>query len=162
MCSKSFSGSPGHCACSPLRNLNIHLIEQIPYIPKERFGGQYSLLSALGGERRACVACGTTRQCSFATGAPLTAQELYICVILLEIRGGAVGIVFTGFGTLVIKAQKEYITSESGPQYHILEGMIVSRNGGKSVSRQMSQYERNQCSETALKKNQTRSSPFVK
>ena len=92
------------------------------------------------------------RQCSFATGAPLTAQELYICVILLEIRGGAVGIVFTGFGTLVIKAQKEYITSESGPQYHILEGMIVSRNGGKSVSRQMSQYERNQFSERALKR----------
>ena len=92
------------------------------------------------------------RQCSFATGAPLTVQELHICVILLKIRGGAVGIVFTGIGTLVIKAQKEYITSESGPQYHILEVMIVSRNGGKSVSRQMSQYERNQCSERALKR----------
>ena len=82
----------------------------------------------------------------------MTAQELHIRVILLKIRGGAVGIVFTGFGALVIKAQKEYITSESGPQYHILEGMIVSRNGGKSVSRQMSQYERNQCSERALKR----------
>ena len=46
------------------------------------------------------------RQCSFATGALLIAQELHISVILLEIRGGAVGIVFTGFGTLVIKAQK--------------------------------------------------------
>ena len=92
------------------------------------------------------------KDCSFATGAPLTAQKLHICVILHEIRGRAVGIVFTGFGTLVIKAQKEYITSESGPQYHILEVMIVSRNGGKSVSRQMSQYERNQCSERALKR----------
>ena len=92
------------------------------------------------------------RQCSFATGALLIAQELHISVILLEIRGGAVGIVFTGFGTLVIKAQKEYVTSESGPQYHILEVMIVSRNRGKSVSRQMSQYERNQCSKRALKR----------
>ena len=34
-------------------------LEQIPYIPKERFGGQHSLLSAPGGARRACVACGT-------------------------------------------------------------------------------------------------------
>ena len=55
------------------------------------------------------------RQCSFATGALLIAQELHISVILLEIRGGAVGIVFTGFGTLVIKVQKVYITSESDP-----------------------------------------------
>ena len=61
-------------------------------------------------------------QCSFAMGALLIAQELLIYVILQEIRGWAVGIVFTGFGTLVIKAQKE-----SGPQYHILEVMIVSR-----------------------------------
>ena len=56
----------------------------------------------------------------------MTTQELCICVILLEIRGGAVGIVFTGFGTLVIKAQKVYITSESGTQYHILGVMIVN------------------------------------
>ena len=92
------------------------------------------------------------RQCSFATGALLIAQELHISVILLEIRGGAVGIVFTGFGTLVIKAQKVCITSESGPQYHILGVMIVCENGGRSVSRQMSQYERNQCSERVLKR----------
>ena len=46
------------------------------------------------------------RQCSFATGVLLTAQELLIYVILHEIRSGAVRIVFTGFGTLVIKAQK--------------------------------------------------------
>ena len=47
----------------------------------------------------------------------MIAQELHISVILLEIRGGAVGIVFIGFGTFVIKAQKVYITSESGTQY---------------------------------------------
>ena len=91
-------------------------------------------------------------RCSFVTVAHLTTQELLIYVILHEIRGGTVGIMFTGFGTLVIKAQKEYITSENEPQYHILEIMIVSRNGGKSVSRQMSQYERNQCSERALER----------
>ena len=44
--------------------------------------------------------------CSFALGVLLTAQELLIYVILHEIRSGAVRIVFTGFGTLVIKAQK--------------------------------------------------------
>ena len=66
MCPDSFRTSTSDNACSPLRNLNIHLIsisifelEQIPYIPNERFGGQHSLLSAPGGARRACVACGT-------------------------------------------------------------------------------------------------------
>ena len=92
------------------------------------------------------------RQCSFATGALLIAQELLIYVILYEIRGGAVGIVFTGFGTLVIKAQKVYTTSESGTQYHILGVMIVNGNGVKRVNHQMSQFERNQCSERALKR----------
>ena len=58
----------------------------------------------------------------------LTAQELLIYVILHEIRGGAVGIVFTGFGTFVIKAQKVYTTSESGTQYHILGVMIANGN----------------------------------
>ena len=43
----------------------------------------------------------------------MIAQELHISVILLEIRGGAVGIVFTGFGTLVIKAQKVYMRQEA-------------------------------------------------
>ena len=60
-------------------------------------------------------------------------------------RGGAVGIVFTSFGTLVIKAQKASITIESGTQYHILGAMIVNRNGVKPVTHQMGQYERNQC-----------------
>ena len=82
----------------------------------------------------------------------MTAQELLIYVMLQEIRGGAVGIVFTGFGTLIIKAQKVYTTNESGTQYHILGVMIVCGNGGRSVSRQMSQYERNQCSERVLKR----------
>ena len=111
-------------------------------------------MSAPGGARRACVACGT-KTVFFFYGCCLDCPGVaHICVILLEIRGGVVEIVLTGLGTLVIKAQKEYtgITSESGPQYHILEEMIVSRNGGKSVSRQMSQYERNQCSERALKR----------
>ena len=91
-------------------------------------------------------------QCSFAMGALLIAQELLIYVILQEIRGGAVGIVFTGFGTLIIKAQKVYIRSESGTQYHILGATIVNRNGVKPVNHQMSQYERNQCSVRALKR----------
>ena len=82
----------------------------------------------------------------------MTAQELHICVILLEIRGGAVGIVFTGFGALIIKAQKVYIRSESGTQYHILGATTVNRNGVKPVNHQMSQYERNQCSVRALKR----------
>ena len=92
------------------------------------------------------------RQCSFVTGVLLTAQELLIYVILHEIRGGAVGIVFTGFGTLVIKAQKVYTKSENGTQYHILGVMIVNGNGVKRVNHQMNQFERNQCSERALKR----------
>ena len=82
----------------------------------------------------------------------MTAQELLIYVILHEIKGGAVGIVLTGFGTLIIKAQKVYIISESGTQYHILGATIVNRNGVKPVNHQMSQYERNQCSERAVKR----------
>ena len=91
--------------------------------------------------------------CSFALGVLLTAQELLIYVILHEIRSGAVRIVFTGFGTLVIKAQKLYTRSKSGTQYHILGVMIVNGNGVKRVNHQMSQCERNQCSERALKRN---------
>ena len=92
------------------------------------------------------------RQCSFVTRVLLTAQELLIYVILHEIRSGAVGVVFTGFRTFVIKAQKVYTKNENGTQYHILGVMIVNGNGAKRVNHQMSQFERNQCSERALKK----------
>ena len=67
-------------------------------------------------------------------------------------RSGAVEVVFTGFRTLVIKAQKVYTKSENGTQYHILGVMIVNGNGVKRVNHQMNQFERNQCSERALKR----------
>ena len=74
-----------------------------------------------------------------------------VSVNMHEIRGVAVG-VFTGFRTLAIKAQKVYSKSENGTQYHILGVMIVNGNSVKSVNHQMNQFERNQCSERALKR----------
>ena len=45
----------------------------------------------------------------------MTAKELLIYVILHEIRGGAVRIVFTGFGTLVIRLRKYIQEAKAGP-----------------------------------------------
>ena len=73
-------------------------------------------------------------QCSFAMGALLIAQELLICVVHNEIRIGAVGIGFTDFETLVIKARRPYIKSERGTQYPTQEAMAVKENGMSSVN----------------------------
>ena len=56
----------------------------------------------------------------------MTAQELLIYVILHEIRGGAVRIVFTGFGTLVIKA-------DSGPSLSRLRKYIQEAKAGLNI-----------------------------
>ena len=74
------------------------------------------------------------RQCSFVTDALLIAQELLICVVHNEIRVGAVGIGFTDFETLVIKARRPYIKSERGTQYPTQEAMAVKENGVSSVN----------------------------
>ena len=74
------------------------------------------------------------RQCSFVTDALLIAQELLICVVHNEISVGAVGIGFTDFETLVIKARRPYIKSGRGSQYPTQEAMAVKENGVSSVN----------------------------